>query len=215
VQSKEEGEINAMAVTPSGNIVLGVGRKVIVLEYTTGSAKVLKTFESHGTTITALAMSNDSTLIASASSKGVHIHNLLVPSKHTCLPLPTSAPRSVSTMTFHPHARSRLLLGLGSDILVYDVDKPSAPVKPITVGQDVVGIACSPFSKTLIAVASTNSVGLVDLDKDKGYVYTYCISLRTNFLGIGYSRQSCPRSPLPQSRFHQRVQLFTSVCEMG
>ncbi|KAG1858041.1 WD40-repeat-containing domain protein [Suillus subalutaceus] len=172
VQSKEEGEINAMAVTPSGNVVLGVGGKVIVLEYATGSTKVFKTFESHGTTITALAVSNDSTLIASASSKGVHIHDLLAPTKHTSLPLPTSAPRSVSTMTFHPHVRTRLLLGLGRDMLVYDVENPSAPVKPITMGRDVVGIACSPFSKTLVAVASTDSVGLVDLDKDKGLFKT-------------------------------------------
>ncbi|KAG2100147.1 WD40-repeat-containing domain protein [Suillus discolor] len=172
VQSREESEINTMAVTPSGNIVLGVGRKVVMLEYAAGSAKVLKTLESHGTTITALVVSNDSMLIASASSKGVHIHNLLVPAKHTSLPLPTSAPRSVSTMTFHPHVRTRLLLGLGHDILVYDVDKPSAPVKCISIGRDVVGIACSPFSKTLVAVASTNSVSLVDLDKDKGLFKT-------------------------------------------
>lgn len=172
VQSREGSEINTMAVTPLGNIVLGVGRKVIMLEYAAGSAKVLKTLESHGTTITALVVSNDSMLIASASSKGVHIHNLLVPAKHTSLPLPTSAPRSVSTMTFHPHVRTRLLLGLGHDILVYDVDKPSAPVKCISIGRDVVGIACSPFSKTLVAVASTNSVSLVDLDKDKGLFKT-------------------------------------------
>lgn len=167
VQSKEEGEINAMAVTPSGNVVLGVGKKVIVLEYVAGSAKVLKTYETHGSAITALAVSNDSTLIASASLKGVHIHDVLVPAKHISLPLPTGAPKSASTMTFHPHVRTRLLLSLGCDILVYDVDKPSAPVKPISIGRDVVGIACSPFSKTLVAVASTGNVGLVDLDKDK------------------------------------------------
>ncbi|KAG1792212.1 WD40-repeat-containing domain protein [Suillus plorans] len=172
VQSREESEINTMAVTPSGNLVLGVGKKVIVLEYAAGSATVLKTLESHGTTITALVVSNDSTLIASASSNGVHIHDLLAPAKHKSLPLPTSAPRSVSTMTFHPHVRTRLLLGLGRDILVYDVDKPSAPVKSISIGRDVVGIACSPFSKTLVAVASTDSVSLVDLDKDKGLFKT-------------------------------------------
>ncbi|KAG2037352.1 Quino protein amine dehydrogenase [Suillus americanus] len=180
VQSEEEGEINAMAVTPSGNVVLGVGGKVIVLEYATGSAKVLKTFESHGSAITALAVSNDSTLIASASSKGVHIYDLLAPAKHTSLPLPTSAPRSVSTMTFHPHVRTRLLLGLGRDVLVYDVERPSAPVKPVSMGRDVVGIACSPFSKTLVAVASTDSVGLVDLDKDKGLFKTVLSSQLIN-----------------------------------
>jgi len=169
-QAKEEGEITAMAVSPSGNIILGVARKVIVVEYATGSGKVLKTFESHGTAITALAVSNDSTLIASTSSMGVHIHDLLVPAKHTSLHLPTSAPRSVSAVTFHPHVRTRLLLGSSRDVLVYDVAKPSAPVKIISVGQDVVGITCSPFSKTLVAVACTEIVGLVDLDKEKGSV---------------------------------------------
>ncbi|KAG1782288.1 hypothetical protein EV702DRAFT_1274879 [Suillus placidus] len=75
-------------------------------------------------------------------------------------------------MTFHPHVRTRLLLGLGCDILVYDVARPSAPVKPINIGQDVVDTSCSPFSKMLVAVASTDSVGLVDLDKDKGLFKT-------------------------------------------
>lgn len=215
VQSKEDGEINAMTVTPSGNVVLGAGRKVIVLEYVAGSAKVLKTYETHGSAITALAVSNDSTLIACASLKGVHIYDALVPARHLSLPLPTGAPKSVSTMTFHPHVRTRLLLGLGCDILVYDVDKPSAPVKPISIGGDVVGIACSPFSKTLVAVASTGNVGLVDLDKEKRYVYKYFISLRTNSLGIGYSRRSRPRSSSPRSHFHPRAQLSTSECGMG
>ncbi|OAX32352.1 WD40 repeat-like protein [Rhizopogon vinicolor AM-OR11-026] len=168
MQSREEEEITTMAMSASGNIVLGVGRKVLVVEYATGTTKVLKTFESHATKITALAVSNDSTLIASASSKGVHIHDLLAPAKHASLHLSKSAPRSISTLMFHPHARTRLLLGSGCDVLVYDVVRPSAPVKTISIGQDVVGIACSPFSKSLVAVASTGSVNLVDLDKEKG-----------------------------------------------
>ncbi|OJA16024.1 hypothetical protein AZE42_04280 [Rhizopogon vesiculosus] len=172
MQSREEEEITAMAMSASGSIVLGIGRKVLVVECATGTTKVLKTFESHATNITALAVSNDSTLIASASSKGVHIHDLLVPAKHTSLHLSKSVPRSVSTLMFHPHVRTRLLLGSGYDVLVYDVAKPSAPTKTISIGQDVVGIACSPFSKSLVAVASTGSVNLVDLDKEKGLFKT-------------------------------------------
>lgn len=171
VQCREEGEITAMTLSASGNIVLGIGRSVIVVDFATGTGQVLKTFESHATTITALAVSNDSALIASASSNGVHIHDLLVPAKHTSLHLPTSASRSISTLMFHPHVRTRLLLCSGCDILVYDVAKPSVPMKTISIGQVVVGIACSPFSKTLVAVASTSSVNLVDLDKEKGYVF--------------------------------------------
>jgi protein NEDD1 len=170
VQSGEEDEITAVSVSASGNLVLGIGRKVVVAEYATGTRNMLKTFESHATAINALAVSNDSTLIASASSKGVHIHDLVVPAKHTSLRLPTNASRSINTLMFHSHVRTRLLLGSGCNILVYDVAKPSAPLKSINIGQDVVAIACSPFSKTLVAVASTGSVNLVDLDKEKGYV---------------------------------------------
>lgn len=173
VQSREEEEITAMTVSPSGNIVLGIGRKVVVVEYTAGTGKVLKTFESYATTVTALAVSNDSTFIASASSKGVHIHDLIVPAKHTSLHLPSSTPKSITTLMFNFYVRTRLLLGSGCDILVYDVTKPSTPVKIIGIGQDVMGIASSPFSKTLVAVASTGSVNLVDLDKEKGYVYIF------------------------------------------
>jgi protein NEDD1 len=170
VQSSEEDEITAVSVSASGNLVLGIGRKVVVVEFATGTRNMLKTFESHATAINALAVSNDSTLIASASSKGVHIHDLVVPAKHTSLRLPTNASKSVNTLMFHSHVRTRLLLGSGCNILVYDVAKPSAPLKSINIGQDIVDIACSPFSKTLVAVASTGSVNLVDLDKEKGYV---------------------------------------------
>ncbi|OJA19265.1 hypothetical protein AZE42_07096 [Rhizopogon vesiculosus] len=157
-----------MTMSASGNIVLGIGRKVLVVEYSTATTRVPKTFESHATKITALAVSNDSTLIASASSKGVHIHDLLIPAKHTSLHLSKSAPRSIGTLMFHLHVRTRLLLGSGCDVLVYDVAKPSAPMKTISIGQDVMGIACSPFSKSLVAVASTGSVNLVNLNKEKG-----------------------------------------------
>jgi hypothetical protein len=57
----------------------------------------------------------------------------------------------------------------------------------------------------LVAVASTDSVGLVDLDKDKGYIYIYSISLHTDFLVIGYSRRSFPQKPSPQSHLYPSV----------
>lgn len=59
--------------------------------------------------------------------------------------------------------------------MVYDTTRPSGPLKTIPMNDattgDIVSVACSPFSKTLVAVASAGgSVGLVDLDKDKAYV---------------------------------------------
>ncbi|KAK7694029.1 hypothetical protein QCA50_003605 [Cerrena zonata] len=53
-------------------------------------------------------------------------------------------------------------------------------------GSPIVAIACSPFSKTLIAVAcSGGSIGLVDLDKEKGLFRT--LSLRTPLSSVSFS----------------------------
>jgi protein NEDD1 len=42
------------------------------------------------------------------------------------------------------------------------------PMSDATSGE-IVGLTCSPFSKTLVAVATSGgNVGLVDLDKEKG-----------------------------------------------
>jgi protein NEDD1 len=56
---------------------------------------------------------------------------------------------------------------------VYDTTRSSGPIKTITLSEmssgDITAIACSPVSKTLVAVATTGGyVALVDLEKEKG-----------------------------------------------
>ncbi|EGN95752.1 hypothetical protein SERLA73DRAFT_76818 [Serpula lacrymans var. lacrymans S7.3] len=166
--------IHCLAAKDKGNaLVVGVGSKVHTIEYGSGTGKVIQTFDSHKSTVTTLSLSNDSTLLASTSLSAVHIHNLTL-SSHTVLRgVPTSAP--IKACAFHPHTRTRLLLGTGKQLLVYDTTRPSGPIKSISLGDatsgEIVAIACSPFSKTLVAAATSGGdVGLMDLDKEKGLI---------------------------------------------
>jgi protein NEDD1 len=77
------------------------------------------------------------------------------------------------TCTFSPHLRTRLIVGFGNTVYVYDITRPSNPMKTICFGDatlgDIVAVACSPFSKTLVATAcSGGTIGLIDFDKEKG-----------------------------------------------
>ncbi len=145
----------------------------MVLSAVTG--KPANTFDTHKTPITSLSLSNDASLLASTSVRSIHVHNLTLAS-HTVLRGIPSGSDSITTCAFHPHLRTRLLVGLGSQLLVYDTTRPSGPAKIIDIDKDkknlgqVVAVTCSPFSKTLVAVAcSGGTVALVDLEKEKGY----------------------------------------------
>jgi protein NEDD1 len=167
--------ISSLVVKDKGQVlILSESNKVQVLEYGSGTGKVTQTMESHKSRINSLSLSNDSTLLASVSSSAVHVHNLSLGS-HTVLRGLPQVSGQITTCAFHPHSRTRLLLGMGQQLLVYDTARPSGPMKVIPMGDascgDIVELACSPFSKTLIAVATSGgNVGLVDLDKEKGYV---------------------------------------------
>ncbi|KAI1794639.1 WD40 repeat-like protein [Ganoderma leucocontextum] len=153
-------------------IICTSGQKVTALSAQSG--KTAHTFDTHKATITSLSLSNDSTLLASTSAHAIHVHNLTLAS-HTVLRGLPAGSGTISTCAFHPHARTRLLVGLGSQLLVYDTTRPSGPAKIIPIDKEkknvgsIVSISCSPFSKTLVAVAcSGGTVALVDLEKERG-----------------------------------------------
>ncbi|KAJ7685119.1 WD40-repeat-containing domain protein [Mycena polygramma] len=165
------------------SLVFATADKIHVLE----STKVEQTFDCHKSPITSLALSND--LLASTSAGAAHIHNLSLGS-HTVLRGLNLAGQQITTCAFHPHSRARLLLGVGKQLVVYDTTRPSGPVKTIPMNDtntgDIVSVACSPFSKTLVAVASASGfLGLVDLDKEKGLFRT--LSLKVPLTSITFS----------------------------
>ena len=169
--SGEDPITSLIANDKGATLIFGASNKIHVLEKT---GKVAQTFVSHKSTITSLSLSNDCSLLASTSSSAVHVHNLTLGSHVVLRGLPPSAGQ-ITTCVFHPHSRTRLIVGVGKQVLIFDSTKPSAPSKAVSIGDansgGVVAITCSPFSKTLVAVATSGGqVGLVDMDKEKGYV---------------------------------------------
>ncbi|KAJ3774739.1 WD40-repeat-containing domain protein, partial [Lentinula raphanica] len=162
--------ILSLVVKDTTVVIIAAGEQVQMLEC--GSiVKISETFNSHTDIVTSLSLSNDSTLCASTSRNAVHVHDLVL-SSHTPLQgLPVSDQYSIETCTFHSHSRTRLLLGIGKQFVIYDINQPSGPLKVIPLSDNTPGnitaISCSPFSKTLIAIATSGgTIGLVDLDKE-------------------------------------------------
>lgn len=154
------------------SLVFAIANKVHILECG-ASGKLPKTLESHKSPVTSLAISNDSALLASTSRTSVHVHNLSLSTHVMLRGLPPSS--GATTCTFSPHLRTRLVVGSAQTLYIYDTSRPSGPLKTIPMGDvtlgEIIAISCSPFSKTLVAAAcSGGTVGLIDLDKEKGSV---------------------------------------------
>ncbi|KAF8212307.1 WD40-repeat-containing domain protein [Mycena galopus ATCC 62051] len=161
--------ITHLVCKSKSSLVLATADKIHVLE----STKIVQTFDSHKAP-TSLALAND--LLAYTSAETAHVYNLLLGS-HTALRGITLAGQRITACAFHPHSRAKLLLGVGKQLVVYDTTRSSGPLKTIPMNDastsDIISVSCSPFSKTLVVVASTSgSVGLVDLDKEKGLFRT-------------------------------------------
>ena len=165
--------ISLLTKDRGSTVVYARGQKILIVSTQTG--KIAHTFDTHKDPVTSLSLSNDASLLASTSAHAIHVHNLTLASHTAMRGIPAGA-GNVTTCAFHPHSRTRLLVGLGSQLLVYDTTRPSGPAKTIPLDKDqknpgpIVAITCSPFSKTLVAIACNGgAVALVDLEKEKGY----------------------------------------------
>jgi protein NEDD1 len=167
--------IRCIAASDPTTVVFGAGAQVHILECDTSPPKIVQTLGPFYHDILTLSLSNDSTLLACGLSNAVHIHNFSTGSQTTLRGLPSS--RTSTICVFHSHIRTRLLVGFHDQLFVYETTRPSAPLKVIPMneaGGCISALACSPFSKTLVAVAmSSGLVGLVDLDKEKGCVLLF------------------------------------------
>ncbi|KAF8809014.1 hypothetical protein BYT27DRAFT_7254899 [Phlegmacium glaucopus] len=83
----------------------------------------------------------------------------------------------------------QLLVAAGKQILIYDTTRPSVPIKTITLTEaasgNITAIACSPFSKTLIAAATSGGfIGLIDLEKEEALFRTLNIKIPLTTIGF-------------------------------
>jgi len=193
--SPGEEELQACVVAKDNGTVVGaLSSRIVVLESTPCSSDyaIAKTIDAHTSPVTSLAISNDGAVLASTSQTTVYIHNLESGSHTALRGLPQSS-GELSLCTFSPHFRTKLVVGSGQVLYAYDVARPSSPVKTIPLGGsangDVVSLACSPYSKTLVAVACEGgTVHLVDLEKEKGYgLLIFCVYARAD-LDVDFSR---------------------------
>jgi protein NEDD1 len=166
-------DIGGLAVKDKGTLILSTGSAVHILEHSSSpssSTKIVQTLPAHpdpAEPIHALSLSHDGTLLTVASPGAVVVHNLALGAQTTLHGLPGR----VAVCTFHVHSRVRLLLGIRHELVIYDITRPSGPSRVTSIGDgtagDVVAVACSPYSKTLLAVACSGGyVALVDLDKE-------------------------------------------------
>lgn len=174
--SSDEEELQpCIVVKDNGTIICASSNRITVVDSTppSGNCTITKTIDTHTSPVTALAISNDGAILASASQTTVCIHNLESDSHTALRGLPQSS-EEPSFCTFSPHFRTKLIVGSGQVLFVYDITKPLSPTKTIPLGSsangDVVSLVCSPYSKTLIAAACEGgTVHLVDLENEKGY----------------------------------------------
>lgn len=163
--------VSCLLVDDTGGKVFFAAASQVYMLDCTPSCQVPMTLGSHRTTITTIALSNDSSYLVSVSDSEVSLHRLMHSSQISLQGLPGS---KISCCTFHLHSQTRLLLGAERQILIFDGSKPHGPTKSIELrgcSGNIIAVASSPFSKSLIAVAtSAGNVILVDLDKHSGYV---------------------------------------------
>ncbi|KAA1469327.1 WD40 repeat-like protein [Dentipellis sp. KUC8613] len=178
--------IASLLAKDKGTLIFAAGSNVHILEHSasqSATSKVVQTIAPPAGApdtgpLSALSLSNDGTLLVTASAGAVLVHNLSLGSHTVLRGLPIEDGQRISACVLHPHSRIRLFLGIGKQLVVYDVTRPAAPVRMIPMGEaatgDIVAIACSPYSKTLLAVACSGGyVGLVDLDKQQGRIRSF------------------------------------------
>ncbi|KDR73718.1 hypothetical protein GALMADRAFT_142169 [Galerina marginata CBS 339.88] len=186
VYSHGLGTISHLVSRDKDNVIFTCEDKIHFLDCDPNS-QISQTFESHKASINSLSLSNDLTLLASTSAGAAHVHNISLGSHTVLRGLPN---QGINTSTFHPHSRTRLLVAAGKHLMVYDTTRPSGPIKNIAMSEsstgDITAVACSPFSKTLVVVAtSTGFVGLVDLEKEKALFRT--LNLKYPLTSLGFS----------------------------
>ena len=174
--SSDEEELQACVVAKDNGTVIGaLSNKIAVLESTplSNEYNIVRTIDVHSSPVTSLAISNYGTVLASASQTAVYIHRLESGSHAALRGLPQSS-EGPPLCALSPHFRTTLIVGSGQVLYVYDINRPSSPTKTVPLGSsangDVVSLACSPYSKTLVAVACEGgTIHLIDFEKEKGY----------------------------------------------
>ena len=150
-------DVGGLAVKDKGTLILSMGNMVHMVEHSSSASsptKVVQALPVHPNSnpIHALSLCHVSTLLTVASPNAVVVHNLALGAQTMLRKLRGR----VAVCTFHVHLRVCLLLGISHKLVIYDIKRPSGPSRVTSIGDgvtgDVAAMACSLYSKTLIAV---------------------------------------------------------------
>src|SRR6266404_415117 len=124
----DHDHITGLALKDKGTLILAMARSVHLLEHSSSaslSTKIVQTLPTHPDPdpILALSPSHDGTLLTVASQSAVIVHNLALGTQTMLRGLPGP----VAVCAFHVHSRVRLLLGIGYNLVIYDITRPSGP----------------------------------------------------------------------------------------
>lgn len=181
-----------LTLKDKSTLIFAQGSAIHLLSVGSSTPQITRTLIGHSSPVTSLSVCNDTSLLASSSALGtLCVHNLVHNSLTVLKGIPTTPGSSLKTLIcmFHPHVHTRVLVGIGKTLAVYDTTRPSGPLKSILLSEKgstgtipnigtIVAISCSPFSKTLTAVAfNSGFIALVDLEKDRPYVIPLLVFL--------------------------------------
>lgn len=163
--SSSSGNITCVLVTESGGqVVLSAGSKIHTLK---PDGSTLVSTVNTVFTISGLSMSFDAKALVAYNGKGATVYNLKLGSDNV-IRLPSTT-NPITSCAFHPQTCQRLYICAGMQLMIYETGKSWSPARIITLpGLDTaVGLSCSPFSKTLITVATYGgNLFLIDTDKE-------------------------------------------------
>ncbi|KLO14878.1 hypothetical protein SCHPADRAFT_927543 [Schizopora paradoxa] len=182
--------VSAIAVKTEEDVFLARRSKVCRLNCETGSVEDV--IDLNEALVSCLCLSKDAMRLAIAFSDQCTVLDISSEESSSATISGISACPAVS---FHSHS-SRLLLISGRYLSAYDVSdlaesEPLDPTLRIPLGsstsvKEVIGIACSPFSATLVAVACKGgAVFLVDLEREKGPFKT--LDMKASLSSIAFS----------------------------
>ncbi|KAF8757064.1 WD40 repeats protein [Rhizoctonia solani] len=183
-------KLGAMAVidgpdTPGLMLALARGPRAVIFD--TEARRAVLTIEGHKSSIQAMSVACDQSLLATCSGDSTMVTN--IPQQSTVVL--RGAPAGALAAAFHPSRRTTLLILSPKGLHVFDTTKGGAPIRTIPISKvegTSASIAFSSSTSSLVAVAlpgRDSRVVLLDIDKDSSLLKKF--NVEENVTAMSFS----------------------------
>ncbi|CAE6430104.1 unnamed protein product [Rhizoctonia solani] len=183
-------KLGAMAVIDGPDIpglMLALARGPRAVVFDTEARRAILTVEGHKSSIQAMSVACDQSLLATCSGDSTMVTN--IPQQSTVVL--RGAPAGALAAAFHPSRRTTLLILSPKGLHVFDTTKGGAPIRTIPISK-VEGcgasIAFSPSTSSLVAIALPGRDGrvvLLDIDRDSSLLKKF--NVEENVTAMSFS----------------------------